>query len=453
MTVGGNGGGRTEDKTEQKTEKSMKRIFLLVTALFLCAMASAQMGMFKDYVTIQLSPDSGNWTYATGSDVEFTVAVMRSSVPLKNMEVSYQWGPEKRDVETSGKINTGRGYTTLKLKGAKSPGFKTLRATVTVDGKQYSNYINVGFDPDKITGTVKYPADFDEFWSAAVAQAQQVPLEPMMTYLPERSTATVDYYHVRFNNNRKGIYVYGILCVPKDREGRHLAAVMNPPGAGVNTITGDASYAERGVVSLQIGIHGIPLTMDSEIYRNLNNNGLGAYSSTGIDDRDKYYYKHVYTGCVRAIDFLCSLPYVDAGRIGVCGGSQGGALTIVTAALDKRVKYITANYPALCEIAGYYHGSVSGWPSIFRDPNETNIAKKAEVVAYFDVVNFARNVKAEGMYCLGYNDQTCPPTTTFAAYNAVRAPKTLLLPLDCAHWQYSEHSMEMQNWLVEKLTE
>ncbi len=421
-------------------------------SLFVAQTATAQMSQSKNYVTVQISPDSENWTYETGDDVEFTISVVRSSIALKNVEVSYQWGPELRQPVESGTINTGKGYNTLKLKGMKQPGFMTLRASVEVDGRRYSNYINVGFEPEKITGTVKMPADFDEFWAKAVSDAQKVPLDPMMTYLPDRSTNTVDYYHVRFNNNRPGIYVYGILCVPKDREGKKLAAVMNPPGAGVKTIMGDPAYAEQGVVSLAIGIHGIPLLHESTIYRNLNNNGLGAYSTSGIDDRDKYYFKHVYTGCVRAIDFLISLPYVDAERIGVHGGSQGGALTIVTAALDHRVKYISANYPALCDIAGAYYGSASGWPKILNDPNETNREKKVEVVSYFDVVNFASRVKAEGFYCLGYNDQTCPPTTTFAAYNNVKAPKQLLLPLDCAHWQYPEHSAQMRTWLIEQLT-
>jgi hypothetical protein len=47
-------------------------------------------------------------------------------------------------------------------------------------------------------------------------------------------------------------------------------------------------------------------------------------------------------------------------------GSQGGALSIVTAALDSRVRGLAAYYPALSDVTGYLHNRAGGWPHMFR---------------------------------------------------------------------------------------
>ena len=79
--------------------------------------------------------------------------------------------------------------------------------------------------------------------------------------------------------------------------------------------------------------------------------------------------KRIYTGCVRALDFLTSLPQYDGENLGVIGGSQGGALAMVTAALDKRVKALVAYYPALCDLTGYLYDRAGGWPHMFAGNN------------------------------------------------------------------------------------
>ena len=151
---------------------------------------------------------------------------------------------------------------------------------------------------------------------------------------------------------------------------------------------------------------------------------------------------------MKTVDFLCSLDFVDTTRIAVTGGSQGGALAIIHAALDKRVKCASAAYPALCEIAGSYHGRVGGWPRIFRDMNEPALAQKVAVSEYYDVVNFARKLTCPIKMYIGYNDQTCCPTSTYAAYNVITSQKELLTPLDCAHWQYPEHKKDRHLFVI-----
>jgi cephalosporin-C deacetylase-like acetyl esterase len=74
---------------------------------------------------------------------------------------------------------------------------------------------------------------------------------------------------------------------------------------------------------------------------------------------------------VRAVDYIFSLPEFDGSTIAVTGGSQGGALSIVTAGLDSRIKYLAAFYPAMCDFTGYLYGRAGGWPHMFNEANKS----------------------------------------------------------------------------------
>ena len=77
--------------------------------------------------------------------------------------------------------------------------------------------------------------------------------------------------------------------------------------------------------------------MEPFVYTDLGASTLYQYYNYNLDNKDRYYFKRVYLGCVRANDFLASLPQFDGVNLAVTGGSQGGALSIVTAGLDARV--------------------------------------------------------------------------------------------------------------------
>ncbi len=63
---------------------------------------------------------------------------------------------------------------------------------------------------------------------------------------------------------------------------------------------------------------------------------------------------------------------------------------------------------------------------MFKD-ERNRTPEKIKTIQYFDVVNFARQVKVPGFYTFGYNDMVCPPTTTYSAYNMINAPKELFV--------------------------
>ena len=209
--------------------------------------------------------------------------------------------------------------------------------------------------------------------------------------------------------------------------------------------------AKKGVIIFKVGIHGFPVNLPIDYYHALNQGAISKYAYTNMDNKDRYYYKRVYMGCVRAIDFIFTLPKFDGKNIGLYGRSQGGALSIVTTALDSRVKALVSIYPALCDTTGYLNGRVGGWPHMFKevDPRLKDIW--AETASYYDVVNFAKKLQVPGYYTWGYNDVVCPPTTTFSAYNSISAEKQLHLYKETGHWMFPEQQTTTFDWLMEQL--
>lgn len=422
----------------------MKRFNLLAAILLCSILLNAQPA--RQLVQIIVTPDKADWTYKTGDKAGFTIQVFRNNVPLEGVEVKYSIQPEQMKAIDEGKVSLKKGSATVEAPKFKDPGFLRCNVSVEVDGKTYSSYATAGFDPDKIEPTTTLPADFQEFWDKGKQDLAKIPVKPVMTLMPERCTDKVDVYHVSINNIKGKMY--GILCKPK-AEGKY-PAILHVPGAGIRPYYGDVAGAEKGFVTFMIGIHGIPVNLDPVVYTDLASGALEGYQVTNMDDKDFYYYKRVYLGCVRSVDFIESLDCFDGKTIGVTGGSQGGALSIITAGLDSRIDYLAAFYPALSDLTGYLNERAGGWPHMFRNAF-TNKPEKVETSKYYDVVNFARFVKVPGWYSWGYNDNVCPPTSMHAAYNVIPGKKELYIFQETQHWTFPEQNEQKNEWLYKML--
>lgn len=402
-------------------------------------------------VKIVVAPDHADWLYKPGESAKFRISVLKNSEPVQNVKIRYEFGPEMMTPTKMDSALAKEGQFMINAGTMKEAGFLRCKASVMVDGVRYENLATAAYSPDQIKPTTEMPDDFESFWNTAKAEASKIPLDAKMTLLPELCTEKVNVYHANVQNYKTGMRLYGILSVPK-KPGKY-PAVLRVPGAGVRGYSGDAAMAENGLITFEIGIHGIPVTMNPSVYTDLGRTTLAGYWTYNLDDRERYYYKRVYLGCVRAIDFIWSLPEFDGSTLAVTGGSQGGALSIVTAGLDSRVKYLAVLYPALCDLTGYLSGRAGGWPHIFAEPNRSfNVKKdKIETSKYYDVVNFAKLVKVPGFYSWGYNDVTCPPTSMFSAYNVIQSTKNLVIFEETGHWTYPEQNEMVKKWLLEKL--
>ncbi len=423
----------------------IKKAILLLCLL--CSLLPAAGQIRGNNITVTVTPDHKDWNYKVGEKAQFVVHVLRSGTLVDNAVIDYEAGPEMYPEVKKENVTLKDG--TMKWSGTmKVPGFYRLKVTAHVGGKDYVGMCTAGFSPEQLQPATKCPADFDEFWAKALSEARRNALDPHLTLLPDRCTETVNVYEVSFVNDRPQGRIYGILCRPV-KPGKY-PALLRVPGAGSRPYGGDVWTASQGAVVLEIGIHGIPVTLDQQVYDNLNHGAFDGYWATNLDEPEKNYYRRVVVGAVRAVDYIASLPEWNGKDVGVTGASQGGFLSLAVAALDKRITYMAAVHDAMCDYEIALQKRACGWPHYFYQQKAPDM-KKVEGARYYDGINFARRVTCPSFFTFGYNDEVVPPSSSWSVYNVVKAPKTISLYQMTGHYWYQEQWDEWENWLLQQM--
>ncbi len=283
---------------------------------------------------------------------------------------------------------------------------------------------------DQYRTTTVRPPDFDQFWAEIMAAAAEIPLRPSLEHVPMRSTDQVDVYEIGYDS-LDGLRIAGWYCVPKE-------SYLPPPYPGLLIVPGYISEPTLPKSWAKLGYAAVGVAPRGKLRSNRHfNPGYPGLLVHNIVDRHTYAYRGFYVDACRAVDFLLTRPEVDHGRIGVHGSSQGGALTVVTAAL--RADVITcgaAGAPFLCGFLdaialthSYPYEEIVEY--LRRHPEREPLVR--ETLMYFDVINFAPMIRCPMLIYIGLADDVCPPETGYALYHALACPKELLAYPRCAH--------------------
>ena len=436
----------------------LKTIFLLLAFILAMNMSGVQnikaenYPYKSDYLWLTV-PDHADWLYQTGENAKVEVSFCKYGIP-RDGELKYSIGNDMLQPDKHGSVKLKNGRAVINMGTKRTPGFRDMKLSVSLDGKTYEHHIKVGFSVDKIKPYTQEPQDFRSFWQKNVEELKQVPMSYTKELYKDYCTDKIDCYLVKLQIDNMGHSMYGFLFYPKNAQPGKHPVVLCPPGAGIKTIKDpmrNKYYAENGFVRFEVEIHGLDPRISSETFGEISrafNDRNGGYLANGLENKDIYYMKHVYVGLVRCIDFLTSLPEWDGKNVAVQGGSQGGALAIIAAGLDSRVTQCVANHPALSDMAGYAaKGGTGGYPHFCRQPQILSNKDCLNTLAYFDVVNFARYVKAPTYLTWGYNDVTCPPTTSYAVWNTLKCTKESLLTPINEHWTTTETNRGQMEWI------
>src|SRR5919109_441713 len=233
---------------------------------------------------------------------------------------------------------------------------------------------------------VHKPKDFGAFWEGVRRQVEAMPLAPEVIPDPLRTSEDVEVFQVFYNSLDK-VRIAAWYCRPTQRAAR-TPAVLLLPGYQMDPPI-PKEWARKGYIALFVAPRG-----KLRSHRQFNP-GYPNLLTYNIVDRHTYAYRGFYVDAWRGIDFLLSRPEVEPTRIGVTGSSQGGGLTITTAAMRPEVRAAAAGAPYLCGFLDaialtqtYPYEEINDF---LRVHPECRRALEA-TVASFDGINFADKI-------------------------------------------------------------
>lgn len=241
----------------------------------------------------------------------------------------------------------------------------------------------------------KRPSDFDAFWERTLAELAKVPVDLRRTLAAEDERGSLYKIDYAVLNGERG---YGWLRIPKHKPGEKLHARLCLPGSGFGKQP--QALATRGV-EMMLTIHNVPVDLDAGEYGAQFHRTF--YATWGLESKETYYYRNVFARCVRAVDVLASLPEVDSSRLLVTGTSQGGALAIVTAALNPKAALCGPGYPGLCRLDWTVAHKAGTWP--FQGaPAGLPLDQVLDTFSYYDVANFIGRVRCPIVAMFAWSD-------------------------------------------------
>lgn len=298
---------------------------------------------------------------------------------------------------------------------------------------------------------VAEPGNFDQFWDATLTEQPELSVQQVRLDSP---LTLVDTYDLTFTGFG-GAPIKAWLIAPAGASGPLPTVVRFHGYSGGRGMPVDTVFAQAGYAYFILDTRGqswwsrslFDLTPDPDAAA--GDNGRPGFMTRGLNAPADYFYRRLFTDCVRFASVAAAHELTDPDRVFLVGGSQGGAMTLATAALADRVGVQVAgamvDVPFLCHFEravglaseGPYP-EIEEWLRVHPHRAERAFA----TLAYFDGVAFARRITCPTLWSVGIMDTICPPSTVFAAYNACGGDKAII------EWPYSGHEGgdEVQLW-------
>ena len=303
-------------------------------------------------------------------------------------------------------------------------------------------------------GTNPRPADFDIFWDKSLEEMRALDANVELVKA-DFETAVADCYDMYFSGVG-GARVHAKLLKPKS-VGPHPAVLIFHGYSGNSGGWADKlGYVAEGFVVAALDCRGQGGI--SEDVGGVTGTTLNGHFIRGLDDEpEKLLFRQIFLDTAQLAKIVMEMPEVDETRVGAMGGSQGGGLTLACAALEPRIKQAAPTYPFLSDYQRVWEIDldVDAYAELrryfrYHDPLHERETAVFEKLGYIDVQHLAPRIQAEVQLTVCLRDKICPPSTQFAAYNKIKASKSLIIYPDYAHETPASHA-DLEHEFFQKL--
>jgi len=290
----------------------------------------------------------------------------------------------------------------------------------------------------KYQGLNPCPADIDGFWEQALKEMRdtdpQVELIPSDFQVP--FAECFDLYFTGVRNAR----IHAKYLRPKAVSAPHPAILQ------FHGYTGDSGDWNDKLNYVGMGFSVAALDCrgqggSSEDVGGVTGNTFRGHIIRGLEDGpENLLFRHIFLDTAQLARIIMNMPEVDAGRVGAMGGSQGGGLTLACAALEPDITRLAPMFPFLCDYKRVWEMDLdkNAYDEIrdyFRkfDPLHKKEEEIFTLLGYIDVQHLVKRIKGKVLLATGLMDEICPPSSQFAAYNKITAPKEMIIYPDFGH--------------------
>lgn len=302
--------------------------------------------------------------------------------------------------------------------------------------------------------------NFQDFWSKKIEYINNLQINYNLEKTSFSKFENIEFYNLTFNSfDNSTIYAKYIKNI------KHRTLYPNKPIPILFYFHGypasSRNWLEKSsFTSFGYDVVAIDFRNQGGLSKDKSNSSPSVFGhlTIGLDENieDMIFYKNILDTLI-LYRIVSTFDEVDSKNIVTYGASQGGAFSIMFAALNKNVTKCISLYPFLSDFQTFYdldnrNNAYAEFTHHARWFNTTGQNSKYFLnnLFYIDTLNFAKLLKCEVLFGISNLDEDCPKVTQEKIFNNIKTKKNVYIYKKFYHENISSFNDEITNFLLSK---